>query len=269
MDRDVFGKDAVLSALKTEYLGKETVFFDEIDSTNTEVKRRADKGAGEGLLIIADVQNKGKGRRGRSWENPGGVNIAMSLLLKPGFSPDTAPMLTIVMALSCAEGIKKVTGLSPYIKWPNDIVLSGKKCVGILTEMTAQNGKIEYVIIGTGINVNNTGFSGELGNKATSLFLETGNKQSRALITAEIINSFEKYYDIFRKTGSLSELSGKYNDICVNSGKRVCVLDPKGAYEADALGINDRGELIVRTDDGRELNVYAGEVSVRGVYGYT
>ncbi len=266
--QDAFGENSLREALNTEYIGKEILFFKEIDSTNDEIKRRADKGGKEGLLAVADVQSKGKGRRGRSWDNPGGVNVAMSILLRPSFSPNTAPMLTLLMALACAEGIRQETGLEALIKWPNDIVISGKKCVGILTEMTAEPDYIKEVIIGTGINVNNTGFVEEISKTATSLFLESGSKQSRTKVTAGILNVFEELYDRFKVNGNLEEFVERYNRICVNVGKRVCVMDPKGTYEADASGINDAGELMVRRDDGQELCVYAGEVSVRGIYGY-
>lgn len=263
-----FGENSIKNALKTKWLGKPTVFFDEIDSTNDEVKRRADKGAAEGLLVVADSQTKGKGRRGRQWQTPHGSNIAMSFLLKPKFNPDTAPMLTLIMAMASAEGISAVTGIETGIKWPNDIVINGKKAVGILTEMTAEPDYIHDVIIGTGINVNTKEFPEEIRNTATSLFLETGKSWSRSQITAAVMNSFEKFYERFLPSGDLADLSDDYNSICVNSGKRVCVLDPKGSYEACADGINRRGELIVRKDDGETVNVYAGEVSVRGIYGY-
>lgn len=263
-----FGENSIKSALTGKWLGSETVFFSEIDSTNDEVRRRAEKGAAEGLLIVADSQMSGKGRRGRKWQNPKGTNIAMSFLLKPGFSPDTAPMLTLIMAMAAADGISKVTGLDVGIKWPNDIVINGKKAVGILTEMIAEPDYIHYVIIGTGINVNTRSFPEEISSTATSLYLETGRTWPRALITGLTAGAFENYYDVFKKTGTLAGLVDDYNRMCVNAGKRVTVLDPKGKYEAEAAGINEKGELIVHKDDGETVNVYAGEVSVRGIYGY-
>ena len=263
-----FGENSVKSALTGKWLGKETVFFSEIDSTNDEVRRRAEKGAEEGLIVVADCQNKGKGRRGRVWQNPKGTNIAMSYLLKPGFSPDTAPMLTLIMAMSAAKGIHEVTDLEVGIKWPNDIVINGKKAVGILTEMIAEPDYIHYVIIGTGINVNTRSFPEDISKTATSLFLETGRTWPRALITGLTAGYFEKYYDIFRTTGTLEGLMDEYNSMCVNAGKRVTVLDPKGQFDGTAEGINENGELVVLKDDGKAVNVYAGEVSVRGIYGY-
>ncbi len=266
---DTFGEISILNGLKTKWLGKTLQFFEEIDSTNDEVKKKAEKGFEEGLVIVADRQVKGKGRRGRTWDTFGGMNIAMSFLIKPQFAPDTAPMLTIVMALAAQQGIEKITGIRAGIKWPNDIVIGGKKCVGILTEMAAEPDYIHYVVIGTGINVNTEKFSDDIKDMATSLYLESGQKWSRSEVTAAIINEFESFYEIFKKTGDLESLKDLYNSLCVNAGSRVCVMDPKGAFEADAKGINEKGELIVTKDDGQELEVYAGEVSVRGIYGYT
>ena len=266
---DAFGEISIQSFLKTKWLGRDLIFFEETGSTNDEVKKRAEKEAKEGLLIVADRQIKGKGRKGKTWDTFGGANIAMSCLLRPGFSPDIAPMLTIVMAVSAMQGIEEVTGISAGIKWPNDIVINGKKCVGILTEMSAEPDYIHYVVTGTGINVNTESFPDEIRDMATSLYLEGGKKYSRSKLTASIINAFEENYELFKKTGDLKEFKNLYNEHCVNSGQKVCVMDPKGNYEALAKGINDRGELLVMTDDKEEIAVYAGEVSVRGIYGYT
>ncbi len=266
--REAFGENSIRNALKTKWLGKELVFLEEVDSTNEECKRRSQKGAGEGLVVIADSQSAGKGRRGRSWTSDRGTTISMSYLLKPAFSPDIAPMLTLIMAMAAAEGIGRVTGADVGIKWPNDIVIGGKKAVGILTEMVAEPDYIHEVIIGTGINVTVEEFPEAIRNTATSLYLETGKVFSRALIAGEITNSFEIYYEKFSREGNLSRLTNAYNALCVNVGKRVRVLDPKGEYEAEAAGINEKGELMVETDDGELNNIYSGEVSVRGIYGY-
>ena len=266
---EAFGEISIQSFLKTKWLGRDLIFFEETGSTNDEVKKRAEKEAKEGLLIVADRQVKGKGRRGKTWDTFGGENIAMSCLLRPAFSPDIAPMLTIVMAISAMQGIEEVTGIKAGIKWPNDIVINGRKCVGILTEMSAEPDYIHYVVTGTGINVNTESFPEEIQNIATSLYLETGRKYSRSKLTAAIITAFASGYELLSKTGDLKGFCQLYNSRCVNAGKRVTVMDPKGSFEAYAKGINDRGELSVKKDDGEEINIYAGEVSVRGIYGYT
>ena len=265
---EAFGVNSIKNALKTKWLGKDLVFLDEVDSTNEECKRRSKRGAEEGLVVIADAQSAGKGRRGRSWTSDKGTTISMSYLLKPAFSPDIAPMLTLVMAMAAAEGISRVSGADVGIKWPNDIVINGKKAVGILTEMAAEPDYIHEVVIGTGINVTVEEFPEAIRETATSLYLETGQVFSRALIAGEITNSFEVYYERFKKEGNLSRLINAYDALCVNVGQRVRVLDPKGEYEAEAIGINEKGELIVETYNGELKNIYSGEVSVRGVYGY-
>ena len=265
---DAFGEKSIRSLLHTKWLGRELLFFDEIDSTNDELKRRADKGAEEGLVAVADIQSKGKGRRGRAWETPAGVNIAMSYLLRPGLAPDIAPMMTLIMAMAAAKGIREVSSLDVGIKWPNDIVINGRKLVGILTEMTAEPDYIHEVIVGTGINVNTESFPEEIKATATSMRIEGGKKYSRSKVVAAVTDAFETYYEIFCATGDLSALRTDYNAACVNVGAGVRVLDPKGEYDGMAKGIDNKGELIVIKEDGSETRVYAGEVSVRGIYGY-
>ncbi len=263
-----YGENSIRAALNTKWLGRELVFLEETDSTNEECKRRRARGSEAGLIVVADKQIAGKGRRGRGWISDKGMNIYMSYLLKPEFSPDIAPMLTLIMAMAAAGGIKSVTGIDTGIKWPNDIVINGKKAVGILTEMTAEPDYIHEVVIGTGINVAAKSFPEEIKDTATSLYIETGKHFSRARIVGEITNIFEKYYGEFVKEGDLKNLMDAYNEICVNVGKRVRVLDPAGEYEAEALSINEKGELRVRIDSGEEISIYSGEVSVRGIYGY-
>lgn len=267
-EQEAFGLRSIRSFLHTKWLGKDLLFFHEIDSTNDELKRRAARQAAEGLVAVADIQTKGKGRKGRGWETPEGVNIAMSYLLRPDIMPDTAPMITLVMALAAAKGIGKVSGLDAQIKWPNDIVIKGRKIAGILTEMNVEPDYIHDVVIGIGINVNNKSFPESISDRATSLLIEGGRTYSRAEVAAEVTNAFETYYETFLGMGDLSGLKAEYEEICVNVGAKVRVLDPAGEFDAEALGINERGELMVRKADGTTENIYAGEVSVRGIYGY-
>lgn len=266
-----FTEAGLRNELRTKWLGQgdRLKFYKIIDSTNEEAKRLFEKEGRGGILFAADSQSAGKGRRGRVWQSSLSTTIAMSYLLTPEFSADRASMLTLVMALAAAKGIKKACGLETKIKWPNDIVINGKKISGILTELSAEKNEIRYCIIGTGINVSVTDFPSEIKETATSLYLESGKRFSRSEITARIAEAFEEYYEGFLKNKDLSDFKDEYNSICVNVGRRVRVLDPKGEYEALAKGINDEGELLVERDDGSEEAVYAGEVSVRGIYGYT
>jgi BirA family biotin operon repressor/biotin-[acetyl-CoA-carboxylase] ligase len=198
--------------------------------------------------------------------------VYYTLLLKPDFAPDKASQLTVVMALAVAEGLQKVldagTAEKVGIKWPNDIVVDGKKVCGILTEMSAEQDYIQYVVIGVGINVFSQEFGPELVDKATDIETISGQRISRSKLLTAILTSFEELYELFLGTESLAEMKERYHKLLVNIGREVCVLDPKGEYRAVAVGITDSGELTVRMSDGKTQNVYAGEVSVRGIYGY-
>ena len=244
------------------------IHLNEIDSTNTEVRRKALQGAAEGVVVTAEKQTAGKGRRGRTWESPEGENLYFSLLLRPEVPVDKAPMLTLIMALSVSKAIEKFCGIVSLIKWPNDLVISGKKICGILTEMHMTEGQIEDVIVGTGINVNQKQFPSELADKATSLSLESGNAMDKAKLLQNVLDEFAVLYERFLGVKDLSYLQEEYNQRLVNRDRQVLVLEPGNEYQAVAKGINAEGELLVVKEDGSVEAVYAGEVSVRGIYGY-
>lgn len=265
---DVMSKAEIESLIDTEWAGREVVYYDVTDSTNIRAKAEGEKGAAHGTLFVAERQSAGKGRRGRCWESPSGDSISMTILLRPDFAPTKAPMLTLVMALGVAEGICDILPVETKIKWPNDIVLNNKKICGILTEMSTEIDYINYIVIGVGINVNQEHFPEEIKDTATSLKNETGKSVKRGEIIAAVMARFEQYYEEFTRTGDLSVLRDAYEAHLVNKDRNVRVLDPAGAYEAHAKGISDTGELIVELADGTEREVYAGEVSVRGIYGY-
>ena len=244
------------------------LYFDTIDSTNTKAQELAEKGYPSGTLVVADKQESGKGRRGRSWVSPSGTGIFMTLMIKPDINPNNASMLTLVAALAVAKAITSVTGEEAMIKWPNDIVVNGKKVCGILTEMNAQFDYINHIVVGIGINVHNESFPEEISQMASSLMIEAGGKRfHRAQIIAETMSYFEQYYDTFLQTQDLSALVREYDELLVNMNKAVRVLDPKEPFDGKAMGITPKGELIVDTWESRKL-VSSGEVSVRGIYGY-
>ena len=268
---DVLSKSEIASRLTTKWAGRNIYYLDETASTNIDAKRYAQDGAEHGTVIVADMQTNGRGRRGRMWQSPSGSSIYMTILLKPDFFPDKASMLTLVMALSVAEAITEVTALYAGIKWPNDIVVNKKKVCGILTEMSAEQDYIQYVVIGVGINVNNAGseeFPEEIRQTATSLRIESGTPLSRAALIERVLFHLEKNYDTFVRKLDLGELMENYGKHLLNMNAEVRVLDPKGEFTGIARGINETGELLVEKDDGEIVQVYAGEVSVRGLYGY-
>ena len=265
---DLMTEAEIKSLLHTDWVAKEVLYFDTIDSTNTKAQELAEKGYPSGTLVVADKQESGKGRRGRSWVSPSGTGIFMTLMIKPDINPNNASMLTLVAALAVAKAITSVTGEEAMIKWPNDIVVNGKKVCGILTEMNAQFDYINHIVVGIGINVHNESFPEEISQMASSLMIEAGGKRfHRAQIIAETMSYFEQYYDTFLKTQDLSALVREYDKLLVNRNISVRVLDPKEPFDGKAMGITPKGELIVDTWESRKL-VSSGEVSVRGIYGY-
>lgn len=264
---DVMTAEEVESLLDTEWAGKPVVYYPETDSTNIRIRHLGDEGAPHGTLAVADRQTAGRGRRGRTWESPGGSCIYMSILLRPDLAPEKAPMLTLVMACGVAEGIMDCADVKVQIKWPNDIIVSGKKLAGILTEMSTQVDYINHVTVGVGINVNVQNFPEEI-QSATSLLSETGTQTKRAPVIAAVMKHFEENYKIFMQTEDMSGLMKKYSSLLVNQSREVLILEKDAEYKAYAEGINQKGELVVRREDGTVENICAGEVSVRGVYGY-
>lgn len=265
---DILSINEIAGRLNTKWAGRKLYCLEETGSTNTDAKRLLEEGAPDGTLVVADKQNSGKGRRGRSWSSPKGTSIYMSIALKPSYNPDKASMVTLIMALAVAKGIREQAGLTAFIKWPNDVVVNKKKVCGILTEMNAEPDYIHSVVIGTGINVNEQEFPEEIRETATSLFLEKGEKLTRAKLVASVMEYFEQDYEKFLERGDLSGLLEEYNGLLINRGKKVKVLDPKQEWEGTARGINEKGQLLVEDEKGQLVEVYAGEVSVRGLYGY-
>ena len=262
----IYNETTIADQIHTKWAGKTVHFARETDSTNLWIKRLAKEGASEGTLALAEFQSAGRGRLGRSWEVPEGTSVMMSILLRPKFEPQYAPTLTLVMGMAVAKAVKKL-GFDVSIKWPNDVVVSHKKICGILTEMGVRDGKIDYAVIGVGINVNIREFPEEMADKATSLYLESGREFDRSQLPGLVMEAFEEYYEKFAATCDLRGLKEEYESILANYNQPVRVL-AKEPYEGVARGITDGGELLVEKTDGTIVAVSAGEVSVRGLYSY-
>jgi len=269
--------------LHTKVMGQNCIRYEKTDSTNIRVKELAYMGAAHGTLVIAEQQTLGRGRLGRSWNSPPGDAVYMSLLLRPKIAPNNASMLTLVMGLAAAQACNELlqqekheylrkpeaNGEIPRVqlKWPNDLVMNGKKIAGILTEMECGTDGSWLVIIGIGINVNTRDFPEELPS-ASSLAKEAGSLFAREKLISLCMERFEQSYEIFLRTEDLQNLKKAYETLLVNRGRIVQVLEPGRENRGTALGINERGELLVKKEDGQIEAVYAGEVSVRGIYGY-
>lgn len=253
---------------KTNWIGKEIVRKEITGSTNLDVRELAIRGAKEGTVVCADVQTAGRGRRGRNWVSEKGESLLFSLLLRPDILPDKASQITLLMALAVTKVIRERYDLAAGIKWPNDIVINGKKICGILTELHPDTDGRYFVVVGCGINVGQKNIPDELQEMATSLALESSSVIATEELLAEVLSEFEQYYDKFLQNETLEAFTDEYNAWLVSHDIEVRVLDPKGEFVGISKGINAKGELLVQLADGSITEVYAGEVSVRGLYGY-
>lgn len=257
---DLITEEGITAGLNTDFIGRKLFIYDETDSTNERAK--ANSGEKEGGVFIAEVQNHGKGSRGRGWVSPRGTGIWHSILLKPDIAPTEVSQITLVAGLAVCRAI----GMGAKIKWPNDIVIGIKKVCGILTEMSAEIDMVNYVICGIGINVNTESFDKEIEHRATSMYIESGEKQTRNEIIARELNYFEYYYKKFL-TGGLSAILDEYKESCITIGRDVTVIYKKETVTGKAIDIDETGVLVVETLNGT-IRVTSGEVSVRGIYGY-
>ena len=265
---DLLRFQEIKAAIPGGLLGGEIRVFDTIDSTNEEAKRAALSGAPDGSLYVADNQSKGKGRRGRNWVSPKGKDIFFTLLLRPDLAPEDASMLTLVAALAGVNAAGRYTGADFQIKWPNDIIINGKKICGILTEMSLEMSEIDYVIVGIGWNLNRTEFDEDIKSMASSVLLETGHPVNRAGFLAVFVEEFMALYSRFLEQRDLGFCMGDYNRRLINIGREVKVIQKQEEFIYLSKGINERGELLVEDKQGNQKTILSGEVSVRGLYGY-
>ena len=251
--------------LDTKIIGKDMHYYPSVDSTNRVAKALAYYGAADGTIVVAEEQTGGKGRLERNYFSPRGKGIWFSVILRPNFLPKDAPKSTLMAAVAVAEAMNRFN-LKPEIKWPNDIMHDGRKLVGILTEMTGEIGKISYIVIGIGINVNikRDDFPEEIRNVGASLSEISGKTLSRVKIFRAVLEELDKLYlnvnggDDFKET---LKLWRKYN---VTLGKEVRVISAIGGknFSGMAVDLNHDGALVVEAEDGRHA-VYSGDVSIR------
>ena len=260
---DRMSPDEIKGSIKTGIIGKDLLFFDEVDSTNDIAMDSGAKGAAEGLVVLAEGQSHGKGRMGRTWVSPKNVNLYVSILLRPDISPPHAPVLTMMAALSTAQAITDVTGLETMIKWPNDILVDQKKVSGILTEMNAEQERINYVVIGIGINVNmkNGDFPENLRMPATSLLGCTGKRVDRMNLLCTLIETLERDYEDLRNKGVMS-IFERWCKRCDILGRHINVSLQGEVITGVAEDFTPEGGLIIRLDWRKKRVIYAGDVSL-------
>lgn len=266
---DLLTENEILDNLNTNYIGRNIIHFDTIDSTNNKAKELASLGEVEGTTIISEEQTMGRGRLGRTWISPKYKGIWMSIILRPNISPQDASKITQIGAAAVLKAIRDLE-LEAFIKWPNDIVLNKKKVCGILTEMSAEIDKINYLVVGIGINVNidEYEFPKELKNMATSLKSISHKKIDRKNLVSNILNNFEKLYDELICKNSIDDTIQICKDYSVLLGKEVKIIKNNEEIIAKAIDVNKDGNLVVKYESGETDNIISGEVSIRGLYGY-
>ena len=260
---------ALRTKLQTKTLGYPIHYFPTIDSTNIYATKLAREGAAQGAIVIADAQSGGKGRLGRSWVSPPGVNLYLSAILRPSVLASVAPQLNLLAAVAVADTISEVCQLTPAIKWPNDVLVAGKKVCGILAEMQTEAGELRAVILGIGVNINAplSAFPEELHDKASSLLLVSGRTIERSAFTASLLTHLEKYYVLWLEQGFVALRSAWESYASSVLGRRIAVAAPEGTVTGTALGLDDDGALLVRSEtDEKTHRLLAGDVSVIGGY---
>lgn len=267
---DLLREEDIKPILDCSIIGSSIKYYDTIGSTNVRAKELAMTGVGEGTVVIGEEQTLGRGRLGRTWSSVKGKGIWMSIILRPNIIPGDAPKITQLAALSVVKGIKRAYGINPLIKWPNDVVIDGKKVCGILTEMGAEIDKVDYIIVGIGINTNHVmeDFPSDITETASSIRMALGDEVSRKEIVKFIFEELEELYKEFCLRGSLENFMGDLIDYSATVGREVRIINNNNERLAQALTIDTDGSLVVLFENGEKKSIISGEVSVRGLKGY-
>lgn len=253
--------EAITRGLATRWMGRVLHVYETIDSTNTKALQAAGKGEPEGAVFIADEQSAGRGRLGRSWVSPRGASLSLSVIVRPRVPPIQVPLVTLLTAISVAQAIREVTGVSSVIKWPNDVLINGRKVAGILTELRAEQDVVQDLVIGIGVNVNMGGdaLPEDVRTSATSLKEETGRETNRSLLLCVLLQCLENWYEMFQR-GERDRIIREWLRTSDTIGRWVRVSAPGEVMEGEATGITPHGALILRQRDGTERNIYSGDV---------
>lgn len=258
---DILTPDLLRQDLKGSQFGKKIYHFFRTDSTNRVAMELGYAGEPEGTLIVAEEQTAGRGRAGREWHSERGTGIYVTVLLRPKLAPVQAPLLTMMAGLSARAAIQAQTALAIDLKWPNDLMLAGKKVGGILTEMHAEPSQVRFVIVGIGINVNQEKFPSELAATATSLRAESGKAHSRMELLVRLLREFETDYNRFLRDGPAHVTQAFQSASSYAHGKRVRVTNGVEAFWGTTAGLSPEGLLRVEREDGNVVTVIAGDVN--------
>ncbi|MBW2631739.1 MAG: biotin--[acetyl-CoA-carboxylase] ligase [Deltaproteobacteria bacterium] len=261
---EILLKNEIQEGLNTKIIGKRDIYHHRLtDSTNVRAKYLADEGAAEGTVIIAEEQERGRGRRGRSWFSPEGKGIYVSIILRPRLAPSESPKLTLMAAVAVAETLLSLTSLDIRIKWPNDIMIHGRKLAGILTEVSTEMDAVEYVIIGLGLNVNIPYdlFPEDINDTATSIILETGRQFPRIRILKAYLEWLEKYYELFRKSG-FDPVLKRWKELADIIGRQVRIDLVNQSHTGEVLNVDEDGVLVLKDSAGTLHRIFSGDVKL-------
>jgi BirA family transcriptional regulator, biotin operon repressor / biotin---[acetyl-CoA-carboxylase] ligase len=258
---DILTPDMLRQRLKGSLFGKRVYHFFKVDSTNRVAMELSQAGEPEGAVVIAEEQTAGRGRSGRIWHSERATGIYATIILRPKLAPVQAPLLTMMAGLSAHSAVQAQTRLDVDLKWPNDLLINGKKVGGILTEMYAEPNQIRFVVVGIGLNVNQEKFPGELSAIATSLRAESGRSQSRLELLVRLLREFETDYNRFLAEGPASVIE-RFSEVSSYArGKRVRVTNGRESFTGITAGLGPEGLLLVKRDSGQEVTVIAGDVT--------
>jgi BirA family transcriptional regulator, biotin operon repressor / biotin---[acetyl-CoA-carboxylase] ligase len=254
---------SLLSKLRTDRLGKNIHLYEDVESTQNVAMRLAEEGAPEGALVIAEQQLKGRGRMGRSWISPRGKGIWMSLVLRPDIPMPYAPQLTLLTAVALCRALRRLTSLDIGIKWPNDLLVNGRKISGILLESSAEEDRLKHVIAGVGISVNldESDYDPEVLSKAVSLKLAAGQEFDRSEIVAAFLLELEQLYALYQNEG-FAPIRSLWEALSISLGRRMVLTTPQTVIEGVPIGLSDSGAIVVRLDDGSEMPVFSAEMGL-------
>jgi len=275
---DILNLSELTYKLNTNKMGNNIQYLDIVDSTNTYAKKLALDGCAEGTVVVAERQTSGKGRMGRTWNLANNSGVWMSIVLRPDILPEQVQTITFAASVAVVKAIESVAGVKCGIKWPNDVILDGKKVCGILTEMSSETDRINFIVVGIGINVNHDedDFTGELKDKATSLKASIKKKNmtkntlnlNRSELIKQVLFEIEKVYENI-SSSKVSEIVDEWKIYSVTLGNEVKILFRGIEYKGFAKDITKDGRLIVECDDGVSREILSGEISLRGTLGYT
>lgn len=261
--KEFLDQAGIIKGLGRSVFSRNLIFHKTIDSTNTQAKEMARKGAPHGTLVLAEEQTAGKGRLDRKWLSPGHENLLFTILLRPSLNADNIFPLTMILAVSAIDAIKEIAGVDVLIKWPNDLYVNGKKLAGILTEFSIKDGAVEYVIIGLGVNVNWMPGRGDgILYAATSILAESGSRVSRDDLLTGILKRFEAGYEEVL-SGKIEGLHSRWNELSIVTGRDVEIISIDEVIRGKAIAIDREGALILKNSMGHETRILSGDVSLR------